>query len=199
MTPQLAKWSGAFGDDYIARNDALDHRALTRMWAGMLRNVRPRSILEVGANVGHNLRALRTITDAKLAAAEPNELACERLRREGVLVANACAESLPFNDGAFDMVFTSGVLIHVHPDDLPPAMDEIARVADRYVLCAEYFSAEPREVPYRGQPGMLWTRDFGRAYLDHVPELRCVDYGFFWRGAGAVDSLTWWLFEKGRR
>lgn len=199
MTPQLAAWKGDFGNDYIGRNEttADNIRSLTAMWAKMLSGIRPCNVLEVGANVGLNLRALRNLSSAKLTAVEPNELARHRLVCDGVAEAfdgDAC--HLPFEDEAFDLSFTAGVLIHIAPNHLPDACREIVRVSSRYVLCAEYYSAAPREVNYRGNGMMLWTRDFGQLYRDTCPELKLRDYGFFWTGAGAIDNLTWWLWEK---
>ena len=202
MTEQLALWRGSFGADYIGRNEAIPEymRPLTMMWAKMLANISPESILEVGANIGLNLRAIQTLSAATLTAVEPNGVARNRIVADGTLpngcVHDGSAAKLPFGDSTFDLAFTSGVLIHIHPDDLPSSCREITRVSRRYVLCSEYFSASPREIPYRGNQSALFTRDFGKLYMENCPELHLLDYGFFWSGAGCVDDLTWWLFEK---
>jgi hypothetical protein len=104
--------------------------------------------------------------------------------------------TLPFADGSIDLVFTSGVLIHVAPDNLGRVTDEIVRVARHYVLCIEYFSHEPQSVPYRGMEGYLFKRDFGAFYLDRYPGLRVVDYGFLWQRLDSADNSNWWLFAK---
>ena len=105
---------------------------------------------------------------------------------------------LPFEGNSMDMAFTCGVLIHVHPDDLFSFCSEIYRVSGRYIGCLEYFSPEPVERRYRGHQGLLFKRDFGSFYLDHWPDLRLLDYGFFWKRVSGFDNVTWWLFEKGR-
>ena len=51
-------------------------------------------------------------------------------------------------------------------------------------------------IPYRGQEGLLFKRDFGGLWLDSFPSLRTVAYGFAWKRVTGVDNLTWWLFEK---
>lgn len=200
MTAQVELWRGEFGNDYISRNEFTPEymSALTAMWAKMLAGISPASILEVGANIGLNLRAIKSFSSAELSAVEPNAKARQRIQADGVIdrAHDGTADHLPFQDGAFDLSFTSGVLIHVHPDDLAASCREIARVSKRYVLCAEYFSVQAREIKYRGHDAALFTRDFGKFYLESCPDLRLVDYGFFWTGAGCVDDLTWWLFEK---
>jgi hypothetical protein len=94
------------------------------------------------------------------------------------------------------MVFTSGVLIHIHPDHLLPSCSEMFRVAGRYIVCVEYFSDHAEGIQYRGNANVLFKRDFGGFWLDHFDQLALVDYGFFWRRVTGLDNLTWWLFEK---
>lgn len=166
----------------------------------MLHNITPGSIVEIGANIGLNLRAIKLLSSAALTAVEPNDVARQRLVADGVVTPDNCfdgfAASLPFDDGQFDLSFTHGVLIHIHPDRLTDSCKEIARVSNRYVLCSEYFSTASREIKYRGHTEALFTRDFGKFWQTTCPELHLLDYGFFWTGAGCVDDMTWWLFEK---
>ena len=160
----------------------------------------PASILEVGANVGINLRAISGLTDAELFAVEPNASAREQLAANKVVpperLFDAVATKLPFDDEAVDLAFTSGVLIHVPPEDLEAAYDEIHRVVARYILCMEYFSPTPLSLPYRGHKGMLFKRDFGGMWLDLFPGLKSVANGFFWSRTTGLDDLNWWLFRK---
>ena len=75
-------------------------------------------------------------------------------------------------------------------------MAEIVRCSRRYVLCGEYFAEEPTEVPYRGQTGALFKRDYGASLpASCFPELALVDQGFLGRDEG-WDDVTWWLFER---
>ncbi len=204
VTPQLDLWRGDFGDKYISRNapDEASIKVLTRMWATILRplHVHPKKILEVGSNVGLNLRALRRITQSELFAVEPNAMARKRMIDDGVLpdsnIVEAFAASLPFDDASIDFVFTSGVLIHIGPADLLSSCKEIQRVSSKYVMCCEYYSDCEEEIPYRGHQGQMFRRDYGQFYLDNFPDLTLVDYGFFWKGAGCLDNLTWWLLKK---
>ncbi len=205
MTEQTDLWTGGFGEDYIARNDAtpalLDpRRLLWRRVLSALDGAPLASIVEIGANVGLNLRALSELTKAELWAVEPNALARERLVADNVLpaerVLDGVASSIPLPDAAVDFAFTSGVLIHVHAEQLAESCAEIHRVAGRYIAAIEYFSPEPTTVAYRGYAGQLFKRDFGAFWLDLYPDLALVDYGFFWKRATGLDNLTWWLFQK---
>lgn len=204
-TPQAQFWRGDFGSDYIGRNSATaSHlRARIALWARILDSMSgapPTSILEVGCNIGNNLRALNALTGATLHGLEPNDEARRILVDEGVIkgdnAMNGFANDIPLPDHSVDMAFTSGVLIHIHPDDLLESVREIHRVASRYVVCVEYFSSKPEMIPYRGHDDRLFKRDFGGYYLDSFEDLRLLDYGFSWKRVTGLDDLTWWVFEK---
>ena len=62
---------------------------------------------------------------------EVQSYAVERARSRipTVNLVQSSAFDLPYENAAFDLVFTSGVLIHVSPADLPRALDEIYRCA----------------------------------------------------------------------
>jgi pseudaminic acid biosynthesis-associated methylase len=205
----LTSWRGGFGESYMGRNRATTDvtaeaaSAFRRMLEGPGTLKELGSVLEVGANVGINLIGLRSLLGptARLSAVEPNPLACAELRTNTELgleqIVESDAYAIPLPDASFDLTFTNGVLIHVPPDRLPDAMREIVRVSRRFVLCSEYFSHVPVEIPYRGESGLLWKRDFGSAYLENCPDLKVRHYGFLWQAEFPhFDNLNWWLFEK---
>jgi pseudaminic acid biosynthesis-associated methylase len=191
-------WAGHFGDEYVERNiEAAAGRG--EFWRKQIAELGPNTALEVGCNVGANLRWLaELIGTEKVAGIDINERALEILRDHirGIDVRCAAARTLPFPDASFDLVFTMGVLIHQSPDDLDQVMAEIVRCSSRYVLCGEYYAEELTEVPYRGQDGALFKMDFGARYSDLFPQLRLVDRGFLPRAEGVWDDVTYWIFEK---
>lgn len=153
-----------------------------------------------GCNLGLNLRVMPRLLGAGLAI-EPNATARARVLADGILPAERLYEGfgdkIPLADGAVEMAFTTGVLIHVDPSRLAATMDEIHRVSSKYVLCAEYFSPRPETLSYRGHEGLLFKNDFGGLYMDRFADLQLVDYGFFWKRATGLDDATWWLFGRG--
>lgn len=207
MTDQLDKWKSQFGDDYTQRNQPDDTNILQReaLFTGIfmhIGNKLPKSILEVGAGVGNNLIALQSlykhinIEPLHLTAIEPNEKAKNILKNiKNINTIENQAFYIEASNYDFDMVFTSGVLIHIHPDYLLKAMQEMYRVSKNYILCMEYFAPKCEAIEYRGEKDLLWKNDFGSIWLDNFP-LRCVGYGFSWKRLSGIDNLTWWLFEK---
>ena len=122
-TDQEAFWAGQFGDDYIARNasDSLLGSNVALL-ARMLRHCpQAASLIEFGANVGLNLRAVRSLRpDMELEAIEINETAVERLRAWGGARRVHHCSILEFQPSqACDIALIKGVLIHIDPDSLP--------------------------------------------------------------------------------
>jgi pseudaminic acid biosynthesis-associated methylase len=193
-----ALWAGEFGDEYVDRNlhAAEGRRAF---WNEQLTRLGVRSALEVGCNVGGNLRWLaEALGTEHVAGVDVNERALEILREEvpGIDVRHASARTLPFEDASFELTFTMGVLIHQPPEQLDDVMREILRCSSRYVLCGEYYAEELTAVPYRGQEGALFKLDFGARYQQLAPGLELIDKGFLPRSEGVWDDVTYWVFEK---
>jgi len=198
MTQQLLAWEGDFGVAYTERN-LVDWHVRLPAFQQMLDGLDLQRVLEVGCNRGHNLKVLAELLGqgCDVVGVEPNRYALELARqataKAGVLHGNIF--DLPFKDSFFDMVLTAGVLIHVAPSDLPAALDELHRVSRRYLLAIEYFAQQEEAIRYRGQDGLLWKRDFLRAYLDQFPHLSLVQQGY-WGVDSGFDRTHWWLLEK---
>jgi pseudaminic acid biosynthesis-associated methylase len=193
-------WSGEFGDAYVERNLTVgDQRG--PFWQDLLARLRVEGVLEVGCNVGANLQwIVRGVPPRDVYGVDINEKALREVRKRlpDVNTLWSPARSLPFRDERFDLVFTSGVLIHQPPRVLPLVMAEVVRCARRYVVANEYFGTELAEIPYRGQTGALWKGDYGALYEELFPELRLVKSGPLPEIPGDWEGVHHWLFEKRR-
>jgi pseudaminic acid biosynthesis-associated methylase len=190
-------WKGDFGNAYTQRNAAAADRRQP-FWDALLDEFPCRRVLEVGCNRGANLKWVSTkVAPHEVYGVDINESALTHVREAlpGVNGLWGRARELPFRDRYFDMVFTMGVLIHQPPEVLPIVMSEIVRCSRKYVLAGEYFSESLVDVPYRGEQGALYKRDFGGLYAELFAELKLVKQGFLGRDAG-WDDVTWWLFER---
>jgi pseudaminic acid biosynthesis-associated methylase len=157
------------------------------------------SMIEFGANRGLNLRALNHIfPDTKLSAIEINATAAQALRDWGQTTVYE-GSILEFeSDLQWDMTLIKGVLNHINPERLQDVYQRLYERSKRFVCIAEYFNPTPVEVSYRGHAGKLFKRDFAGEMLDKYPDLRLVDYGFFYRRDPAfpTDDWNWFLMEK---
>ncbi len=190
-------WSGEFGDAYVDRNREA-WRKREPFWRDVLAEFPAERVLEVGCNLGANLHwVAERVKPENVFGIDVNLKALEEIRRRlpGVNAVAAAARELPFRDRWFDLTFTMGVLIHQPDATLPLVMAEVVRCSRRWVLCGEYFAEGTVEVPYRGQSGALFKRDYGRLYQELFPELRLRKSGFLGRDDG-WDDVTYWVFEK---
>jgi pseudaminic acid biosynthesis-associated methylase len=194
-----ALWGEEFGDRYVERNrDAAQGRLEFWRW---LHTAFPfDSVLEVGCNIGGNLQWLAELLAPRAVfGVDINERALLEARAAlpEVNLIYSSARSLPFRDGAFDLTFTTTVLIHQAPDAVPIVMNELVRCSRRYILCGEYYAEQVEEVPYRGERGALYKRDWGGLYASLFPELRLLDRRFVPHSETVGwDDVTFWLFEK---
>lgn len=190
-------WASSFGDDYVERNaESYDHRG--PFWQQLHEEHGFESALEVGCNVGGNLQWLAPLLpDGGTVGVDINRTAIRRLheRLPDVGALWSPGRDLPFRDRHFDLVFTMGVLIHQPESTLPLVMAEMVRTSSRYVLCGEYYGEVTTEVPYRGNDGALFRRDYGGIFLELFPELTQVATGFLGSDEG-WDDVTWWLFRR---
>ncbi len=167
-------WNGEFGDAYVERNRSVgDHRG--PFWESLLKEFPSKSVLEVGCNLGGNLKWIASLLPPQnVYGVDINLKALSELRNLLPEVNSlwSPARELPFRDRFFDLVFTMGVLIHQPEDTLPLVMAEVVRCSRRYILCAEYFAEETIEVPYHQQSGALFKRNYGLLYSQLFPELK---------------------------
>lgn len=184
-TAQISRWTGQFGRDYTDRNslelselDALYYRNYgvtrddlnQRFLAGIPRGAQ---VLEIGCNIGNQLRLLRSMGFFNLYGIEIQHYAVKqaKFRMPDINVVEASGLEIPFRDSSFDLVFTSGVLIHIAPSDLPLVVSEIHRCTKQYIWGFEYHSAALTEVRYRGHRDLLWKMDYPQIFLDRFDDL----------------------------
>jgi pseudaminic acid biosynthesis-associated methylase len=202
LTDQEAFWAGQFGNDYIKRNvgDQLTGSNAS-LYSQMIANCTGvKSLIEMGANIGVNLTAIRHLCpNWILDALEINEEAVKQLEARGDLNKIYHSSILDFRPSRqWDVVLVNGVLIHINPDYLARAYESIFQAAKRYIFLIEYYNPTPIEVSYRGHSGRLFKRDFAGEMLDKYSSLRVVDYGFVWHRDPAfpMDDATWFVLEK---
>jgi spore coat polysaccharide biosynthesis protein SpsF len=199
-TPQEEFWAGEFGDAYTERNQgpaALAGKlSLFAEIVGKTNTVS--SVLELGANRGLNLAAVRSLLPtAELSAIEINPTAVEHLVEQGFNVIEGSILEVPIPQRQYDLVFTMGVLIHIHPDHLADVYRKMAEASSKYVLIVEYYNPTPVSVTYRGIEDRLFKRDFAGEFLDAHPDFELVDYGFrYHRATFALDDCTWFLLQR---
>ncbi len=203
LTPQEDFWINKITESYAQDNSVFDEELGLLAWERILSKIDKSDIsnyLDCGSNIGRNITFLKKI----LPTATANIVELAKGPYEKCLKDFQIGESFlgPIKDSnftrKFDLVFTSGVLIHINPDDLLQSMERMYEMSSRYILIGEYFNRTPVMISYRGEEDRLFKRDFGKLFLENF-DCKVLDYGFLWGhefDSAGFDDLTYWLFEK---
>ena len=188
ISKQIIKWKDKFGKEYTNRN-ALALDELERMYENNyglsrteLNNIfigkfnRSIKILEVGSNIGNQLLLLQKMGFKNLYSIEINDYAVElsKQRTNNINIIQGSAFDIPFKNKYFDLVFTSGLLIHIAPYDINLVLNEIYRCTKEYIWGFEYYEEKYTEIIYRGKKDLLWKANFSKMYLDLFSDLKLV-------------------------
>ena len=199
-TPQEEFWAGKFGDAYISRNESESLLAsniafFAEIFASL--DKIPLSFLEIGANIGMNVKALQKLSpEGVFTGIEINKQACKVLSKTGCeIIESSIVDAV--TPKKFDFVFSKGVMIHLMQDQLPITYKKMYEWSTRFILIAEYYNPTPVSIPYRGNEDRLFKRDFAGEFLDLFPDVVLRDYGFsYHRGTYPQDDINWFLLEK---
>lgn len=204
-TEQELFWQGEFGDEYIDRNK--DGNILSgniSLFCDILKRTEGlNSVIEFGANIGLNLRAMKTLLPKlNCSAIEINHKAAEILRNDKFfedkieVFEKSILEYEP--EKKYDLVLIKGVLIHINPDELENVYKRLYESSKRYICIVEYYNPTPVTVNYRGNTDRLFKRDFAGEFMEKFPNCKLVDYGFKYHRDNnfAQDDITWFLLEK---
>lgn len=210
LTKQMEEWASNFGSEYTDRNAlSLQEMELlnreryrisrTEMNSRFIGDLdRHIKVLEVGCNIGNQLLCLQKAGFNNVYGIELQSYAVElsKTRTKGINIIQGSAFDIPFKDCYFDLVFTSGILIHIAPDDIADVLDEIYRCTRQYIWCFEDYSEAYIQIDYRGHADLLWQTNFCKLFLDRFKEMRLVkEEHFKWSdNEDNVDSM--FLLEK---
>jgi SAM-dependent methyltransferase len=142
------------------------------------------SALELGCGPGRNLWTLQQRYPAMTLHGvdiNPDGIAYARTRVRGDFVAGDLYQ-LPvlLGDRRVDVIFTMGVLIHLHPDTLPALLQAMRAHARRWLVFVEQVSATNEVVkgPARWAPSRKVTGDYIQWSPDLPGMLRRLGIGF---------------------
>ena len=202
MKDQQNFWKEKYADSYREKNDDFNLELGADAWRKILLNTSDiDNLLECGSNIGRNIGILETVLpDAKKSIIEINKTSYDLAKTRYPIDQsfNGSILESDFQINSFDLVFTSGVLIHIHPDDVLENMKKLFSYSKQYIVLAEYFNRTPVMIPYQGEDDKLFKQDFGKLFIENF-NVSLVDYGFLWGHVydeAGFDDFTWWLFEK---
>jgi len=188
LTKEMQSWQSIMGRKYTERNlvSTEEMETIHKKYYGMSRTEmnsrflgsldRSLSILEVGCNIGNQLLCLQGMGFNNLCGIElqAHALQIARTRLKDIELSQGSIFNLPFKTAFFDLVFTSGVLIHIAPHDLGKALREIYRCTRRYIWGWEYYAPTSEDIIWHGEIALLWRNDFSGLYQQQCPSLKLI-------------------------
>ncbi len=201
-TDQEKFWAGEFGNGYNDRNQSeqliASNAIIFKRILESASNIG--SIVELGCNIGLNLKALNTINSGfDLCGYEINSIAAQKARelRVANIIEGTILEPLDIVK-QYDLSFTKVVLIHINPEELYKVYENLYNLSNRYIMLCEYHNPTPVTVTYRGHSDRLFKRDFAGELLNKY-NMKLVDYGFIYHRDNnhlSQDDMNWFLLEK---
>ena len=183
---QRAFWSSEFGNAYVDRNKSIDevNKSYAEQTGITVEEIfrrffndldRQSKILELGCNVGLNLEMLEKMGFNYLHGVELNKKALKiaQERNPKVIFVNSSIEDFESNE-KYDLVFTAGVLIHIHPSILESVIRKIVDLSNQYIFGFEYYSEKLEEIKYRNHSNLCWKQDFPLLFRKLFPSLKIV-------------------------
>lgn len=210
FTKQMGTWAGDFGREYTDRN-TLSVEEMDLLWKeryGVTRREmnskfigdfdRDMKILEVGCNIGNQLLCLQEAGFKNLYGIELQSYAVElsKSRTKGINIIQGSAFDIPFRDSFFDLVFSSGLLVHIPPEGIDEVLDEVHRCTKQYIWGSEAYSDVYAPIYYRGHTDLMWKADFSSLYLTRFNDLTLIrEEHLKYLNSDNVDFM--FLLEKG--
>jgi SAM-dependent methyltransferase len=130
---------------------------------------KPARVLEVGCGWGELAEWIARDTGAEVVATDLSPRMVELARERGIAATVADVQSLPYDDGTFDVVVAAWMLYHV--PDLDRGLGELARVlrpGGRLVAATNSLThlLELRELVGSGRSSMTFSRESGQELLE---------------------------------
>jgi len=174
---QSAHWRGKSKEIVISYFESPPAIKRSKFYVDQLRQYNFESIFEVGYFAARNLYYIQqAFSSVKLAGLEINpkavKFAKEKLGQDSDLL---CMDLYDMDDikETYDIVFSSGVLIHVPTDNIKDVLEKMIRRANKYVMHIEQngnneLAAGPKHLKpkYKSSDQWQWNNDIIGTYKD---------------------------------
>ena len=157
------------------------------MLVEQLKELQFNSFFEAGCGFGWNVRRVKDeFADVAVGGLDfsLSQLYNSKSYLDGypIPVANGDNCSMPFKDNAFDIGFSLGVFMNIHPDKIQSALQEMARVSGKYIIHLEYDENNTTEQlrEKRAFKTNIVSHDYKKLYEDMgLKVLKCATYRDF--------------------
>jgi len=208
LNKQQNWWAGKFGIDWARTRNSFSgaYSAWERDSQSRLKYVltmalkevpRDTSILELGCNDGWVLKTLDNIGFNNLSGLDINQDACKNAIDN---LPNSIIYHQPLEHPyvSRDMIITSAVLIHIHPDNLENVMKTMYMQAKKYIFGRELSTEKPMQPEGISSSwhDYYFTRRFKDKFLEMFPQLKVKYYDLIQMQSKKHVQTEVYLLEK---
>ena len=151
-----------FWNKYTDENESKDNQEFAKFIRDLATSLRSNSVLEVGCNVGNDLKEFPA--DFEVHGIDLNDHALDIAKKKfpSIKFKNGSILNIPFEDSSIDFVFTHYLLNYLPEQEIEKAMKELFRVSGKYILTCELFD----EIESPLEEGKSWKRNIYKRWLN---------------------------------
>lgn len=173
-TPANYRWWQDHGASWVERYDAIKqqypkYHISEFILTEYIAQHAPAKVLEFGCGTGRHLHNIHDLPGVDAHGYDQSATMVAGMKPwadpawlDDHVVLGPPLGGLPYDDNAFDLVYTASVLVHVRPEDLPDILRELARVSRGHVLHIE--NRVGWSPPFMPDHEGCWTHDLPGAY-----------------------------------
>ncbi len=170
------------------------------IWSKIINNTRDvKSCLEFGCNIGNDIIAInKLLPKCEISGIESNIKVAEILNQYEFVKDVYNQSILQYKvDYKRDLTIIKGILRRIAPYKLEKLYEKLYDASNKYILIADYYS--PVKSSFDKSNSEQTTNDYAGDMLKKYPDLRIIDYGFYYHGDNNFNQngdMTWFLLEK---
>jgi ubiquinone/menaquinone biosynthesis C-methylase UbiE len=124
-----------------------------------VKELKPRSTLEIGMNYGRELKHLVGLTELYGIDKDPVKIEKAKSYCSGSFRVGD-ASALPYESAKFELCYSSGVFLRTPPEDAKQILDELYRVSSKYILLVEYIGSRLSKNVVGNCKVNTWVHDY---------------------------------------
>jgi SAM-dependent methyltransferase len=143
---------------------------------------KPLRVLELGCGVGRHLRNLARLPDVEVHGYDQSAAMAGGILKwakqewfDAHVRVGSPTGRLPYEDGAFDIVYSAEVLVHVRPEHLEGILNEMMRACRGHVL---HLETSPNFPLVEGEHSGCWRHDLPASYAKLGRECEVLPAGY---------------------
>lgn len=149
----------------------------------VLKGLKFESVLEVGCGAGKNLDKINKEFGVKVQGIDINEEAVKETLRHLIYAKVGMVESIDLPDESVDLLLTDACLLYVPPEKIQTAVNEMLRVARKYIVLCEWDNDEDK---FDGH----WIYSYSNLFKGYdIKKTKISNWGGNWGKYGQIITI----------